>query len=172
MSRQYSQARSPPLWCDPHHQLRTRYEIISVISLNQKKTNTMTTISHTPTITSLIVSIAEQQIADARREEERQEHIAALAAMEKHQISDDEGWQWRTDELTTLLSEDLKQAIENSGCPREVVFSALMGLFSPYAGLEICTVHDESYAALEEILSKEQWAEHSDDAEVAETTDE
>jgi hypothetical protein len=131
----------------------------------------MTTTTQTAT-TALIIGLAEQQIRKAQREADRQAHIAALNAMQEHQIRDDEGWAWRTDELTTLLSEDLKQAIENSECPRAVVFSALMGLFSPYGGLEICTVHDGSYSALEDILSKEQWADHSDDAEVSETTDE
>jgi hypothetical protein len=131
----------------------------------------MTTTTQTAT-TALIIGLAEQQIRKAQREADRQAHIAALNAMQEHQIRDDEGWAWRTDELTTLLSEDLKQAIENSGCPREVVFSSLLGLFSPYGGIEDCTVSLESYAALEEILSKEQWADHSDGAEADETTDE
>jgi hypothetical protein len=133
----------------------------------------MTTTTTTQTaISAILIAQAEEQIRQAQREQERQAHIAALNAMQEHQIRDDEGWAWRTDELTTLLSEDLKQTIENSGCLREIVFSALLGLFSPYAGLEICTVHDESYAKLEEILSKEQWADHSDDADEDETTDE
>jgi hypothetical protein len=120
----------------------------------------MTTTTTQTAISAILIAQAEEQIRQARRETERQAHIAALNAMQEHQIRDDEGWAWRTDELTTLLSEDLKQAIENSGCPREVVFSALLGLFSPYGGIEICTVSDESYAAIEEVLSKEQWLDH------------
>jgi hypothetical protein len=132
----------------------------------------MTTTTQTA-ISAILIAQAEQQIRQARREDERQTHIAALDAMQEHQIRDDEGWAWRTDELTTLLSEDLKQAIENSGCPREIVFSALMGLFSPYGGIEDCAVSLESYAALEEILSAEQWLDHDGDEDVAdETTDE
>jgi hypothetical protein len=131
----------------------------------------MTTTTQTA-ISAILIAQAEEQIRQAQREQERQAHIAALNAMQEHQIRDDEGWAWRTDELTTLLSEDLREAIENSGYPREVVFSALLGLFSPYGVIEDCTVSFESYAKLEEILSKEQWADHSDDAEVAETTDE
>jgi hypothetical protein len=120
----------------------------------------MTTTNTQTAISAILIAQAEEQIRQARRETDRQAHIAALNAMQEHQIRDDEGWAWRTDELTTLLSEDLKQAIENSGCPREVVFSALLGLFSPYGGIEICTVSDESYAAIEEVLSKEQWLDH------------
>jgi hypothetical protein len=123
--------------------------------------------------TALIIGLAEQQIRQAERGQERQSHLDALAAMEQHKVNDPEGTLWHLDELTRILGEDLQQTIETSECPRSVVFSALLGLFVPYDGLEICTVSDESYAAIEEVLSAEQWIDHDDDEDVAdETTDE
>jgi hypothetical protein len=132
----------------------------SSISFPIRITNVMTNPATQTATTALIIGLAEQQIRNAERGQERQSHLDALAAMEQYKVNDPEGTLWHLDELTKILGEDLQQTIETSECPRSVVFSALLGLFVPYDGLEICTVHDESYASLEEILSAEQWLDH------------